>query len=53
MDQPVLGAGAARMDRLLQSVENEVRRGRGADLPAVSERLSLTINNGVDAPYRP
>ena len=34
MDQLVLGAGPARMDRLFEGIEDEVRGSRGAGLPA-------------------
>ena len=34
VDQSVLGAGPASVDRLLQRIEHEAGRGAGADLPA-------------------
>ena len=34
MDQAIVSPGPAGMDRLLQSIKNEARRGRSADLPA-------------------
>ncbi len=44
VDQPVVGAGSANMDRLLQSIENEAGGSRRADLPA-NDPAGIGINH--------
>lgn len=44
MDQAIVGAGPAGMDRLLQCIENEFGRGAGADLPT-----NDAPSKGIDA----